>query len=123
MNDYSLTYLLIKYKYRFPISVTDIMYERKILLGFIRIHILHHASEREGIYGVWMMDELKRHGYQISPGTLYPILHEMERDGMVKKEPRNVNGRIRKIYRATKAGKRTLDTLRGFVSELSEEVT
>lgn len=98
------------------------MYERKILLGFIRVHILHHASENEGIYGVWMMEELERHGYKISPGTLYPILHEMEKNGVLSVERVNVNGKIRKVYKVTKKGRKTLDGLKKFVAELSEEV-
>lgn len=98
------------------------MYERKILLGFIRVHILHHASENDGIYGVWMMEELERHGYKIGPGTLYPILHEMMESGMLKMKKKKVNGKIRKMYHTTKKGRNTLKNLQGFVSELSQEV-
>ena len=53
---------------------------KDLLTGFIRLHILHHAAEHE-IYGQWMIDELARHGYRLSPGTLYPMLHAMERKG------------------------------------------
>jgi len=98
------------------------MYERNILLGFIRIHILYHASEEKGIYGVEMMKELERHGYKISPGTLYPILHKMRKDKMLKKEKNLVNGKIRKIYRTTSKGKETLKKLTLFIEELSQEV-
>ena len=98
------------------------MYEKKILLGFIRVHILHHAAEKDGTYGVWMMEELERHGYRISPGTLYPILHEMETNGLLKAKKINANGKIRKIYRATKKGKVTLNGLKNYISQLSEEV-
>jgi DNA-binding PadR family transcriptional regulator len=98
------------------------MYERKVLMGFIRAHILHHAIQESGIYGTWMMDELREHGYEISPGTLYPILHEMEKDGVMKSERINVGGRIRKIYRATDEGEVVLGRLRKFISELSDEV-
>jgi DNA-binding PadR family transcriptional regulator len=98
------------------------MYERKVLMGFIRAHILHHAVQENGIYGTWMMDELREHGYEISPGTLYPILHEMERDGVLHAEKVNVRGKIRKIYRATDEGKVVLGRLRKFISELSHEV-
>jgi PadR family transcriptional regulator PadR len=52
----------------------------ELLTGFIRLHILHHSAEHE-IYGQWMIDELANHGYQLSPGTLYPMLHAMERKG------------------------------------------
>ena len=98
------------------------MYERKILLGFIRVHILHHAAINNGIYGVEMIEELKRHGYFISPGTLYPIFHEMKKDGVVKQEKIIVNGKIRKIYKATNKGIKTLEKLKQFINELSEEV-
>ena len=53
---------------------------RKLFLGFIQIHILYHAK-KEPLYGSWLLQELKEHGYQISPGTLYPILHGMEKIG------------------------------------------
>jgi len=99
------------------------MYERKILLGFIRAHILHHATVNNGIYGVEMIKELERHGYSISPGTLYPIFHEMKKDNVVKQEIINVNGKIRKVYKATKKGIKTLEILKKFISELSKEVT
>jgi len=98
------------------------MYERNIILGFIRIHILHHAAEKTGIYGVEMIKELERHGYKISPGTLYPILHKMKKDKMLKTEKTNVNGKIRKIYRTTSKGEKTLKNLTIFVKELSQEV-
>ncbi len=58
---------------------------RKLFLGFIHIHILHHAKEHP-IFGVWMVEELKEHGYNISSGTLYPILHSMESDGLLPSE-------------------------------------
>ncbi|MGA1848080.1 MAG: PadR family transcriptional regulator [Thermoplasmatota archaeon] len=98
------------------------MYERKVLLGFIRAHILHHAVIDGGIYGVEMMEELRRHGYRISPGTLYPILHEMEEDGALVCREENVNGKIRKVYTATKKGNHALEKLREYISELSKEV-
>lgn len=69
-----------------------------------------------------MMEELERHGYTISPGTLYPILHEMETNGLLRVKKVKANGKIRKVYRATKKGKKTLEGLKGFISELSEEV-
>jgi DNA-binding PadR family transcriptional regulator len=98
------------------------MYERKVLMGFIRAHILHHAVSENGIYGTWMMDELREHGYGVGPGSLYPILHEMERDGVISSERINVGGRIRKMYKATDKGLEVLDRLKKFISELSREV-
>ena len=98
------------------------MYERKVFLGFIRAHILHHAVNDGGIYGVEMMEELRGHGYEISPGTLYPILHEMEDDGVLTSSSVNVGGKVRKVYTPTPEGRTALKKLRSFIKELSEEV-
>ena len=98
------------------------MYEQKILLGFIRVHILHHATEKGGIYGNGMIKELVHHGYSISPGTLYPILHEMERNGLLKSEKKRMEGRIRKVYTITNEGVKVLKKLRSFVKEMGSEV-
>lgn len=98
------------------------MYERKILLGFIRVHILHHAKVDNGIYGLEMIEELASHGYSISPGTLYPILHDMQKNDLLESKQENVDGKIRKIYTVTDKGKETLESLKRFIQELSEEV-
>lgn len=99
------------------------MYEQKILLGFIRVHILHHAAnDPEGIYGTAMMEELKNHGYNISPGTLYPILHEMNKNQLISFTTTTINGKQRKIYHATQKGQQTLQKLKESIKELSEEV-
>src|SRR5579859_2643932 len=49
-------------------TTTDSMEFHDLLVGFVRIHILHHAAEGE-VYGQWLIEELARHGYRISPGT------------------------------------------------------
>jgi len=98
------------------------MYERKVFLGFIRAHILHHAVKEGGIYGVELMDELRRHGYEISPGTLYPILHEMEQDGVLISSRVNVSGKVRKVYTSTSVGHKALKKMKQYIRELSEEV-
>ncbi|WP_152656541.1 PadR family transcriptional regulator [Oceanobacillus sp. CFH 90083] len=94
---------------------------RKLFLGFIQIHILHHAMEHP-IYGAWMLDELREHGYTISPGTLYPILHSMEKDGLLHMNERNVGGKIRKYYTATEKGQEILDEARKKAYELFKEI-
>jgi PadR family transcriptional regulator, regulatory protein PadR len=94
---------------------------RKLFLGFIQIHILHHASEQP-IFGLWMLDELKEHGYNISSGTLYPILHNMESDGLLIKEERKVEGKIRKYYKITDKGKIVLNEARQKAYELFKEI-
>ena len=97
------------------------MLDREFFLGFIKIHILYHAA-REPIFGVAIADELARHGYRLSPGTLYPTLHRLEREGYLRSSPKVVGGRVRKYYRATGAGRRVLEQARGKIRELVTEV-
>ncbi|OIU70501.1 PadR family transcriptional regulator [Rossellomorea aquimaris] len=94
---------------------------RKLFLGFIHIHILHHAKE-EPVYGSWMVEELHEHGYDISAGTLYPILHGMEKDGLLSREDVNVDGKIRKYYRTTDKGDIVLQEARAKAYELFKEI-
>ncbi|MEK4025684.1 MULTISPECIES: PadR family transcriptional regulator [Sporosarcina] len=94
---------------------------RKLFLGFIHIHILHHAKEHP-VFGVWMLEELREHGYTISPGTLYPILHSMESDGLLMKEERKVEGKIRKYYTITEKGDLILIEARKKAYELFKEI-
>jgi DNA-binding PadR family transcriptional regulator len=96
--------------------------EREILLSFWKVHILHHAGEQP-LHGQWMMLELRRHGYDISPGTLYPLLHRMERLGWLKgkSDPRG-GKRARKNYRLTIAGRKILALVREQLQELQREV-
>jgi DNA-binding PadR family transcriptional regulator len=94
---------------------------REFLRGAVRLHILHHAAEGE-IHGAWMTEELKRHGYAISPGTLYPTLHRLEAEGLLISEQRTAGGRVRRVYRATEAGHRALGQDRVALAELAREV-
>jgi PadR family transcriptional regulator PadR len=94
---------------------------RDLFLGFVSIHILHHAS-REPIYGVWFLEELQRHGYHLSPGSLYPLLHELEASGYLEREDRVVEGKVRKYYKITRQGQRALNEGRERIRELVEEV-
>lgn len=94
---------------------------RKLFLGFISIHVLHHAKH-EPIYGLWMIEELRRHGYSISAGTLYPILNGMEKDGLLVSVEENVEGKIRKYYRTTVHGEEVLEEAREKAYELFKEM-
>ena len=94
---------------------------RKFFLGFIQIHILHHAR-KEPFYGSWMMDELQEHGYDMSPGTLYPLLHSMESKGLLEKEEKNVDGKIRKYYKITDIGNVVLIEAKKKAYELFKEI-
>jgi DNA-binding PadR family transcriptional regulator len=96
---------------------------REILLSFWKVHILHHAGE-EPIHGQWILTELRRHGYEISPGTLYPLLNRMERLGWLKGNADPGGGpRARKDYRLTSQGRKVLALIREQLDELYEEVT
>jgi len=94
---------------------------RDLFLGFIRLHILYHASQ-EAIFGLDMIRELTTHGYQLSPSTLYPILHGMERDGFLRSEKQVVDGKTRKNYYITKDGRTALKEAIIKVRVLMDEV-
>ena len=103
-----------------PFSTKEV--SREILLAFWKVHILHHAGE-EPLHGQWMLKELNEHGYQISPGTLYPLLARMERLGWLKsKSARRAGPRARKDYRLTTEGKKVLEHVRDQIEELYDEV-
>jgi len=89
--------------------------------SFIELHILHHASEQP-VYGLWLIEELGEHGYKISPGTLYPLLHSLESLGLLKNRNTIFNGKIRKYYSITAKGKRHLRQAKRQVAELIQEV-
>lgn len=94
---------------------------RKLFLGFIHIHILHHAK-KEPFYGSWMIEELLHHGYEISAGTLYPILHSLEKDGLLTVEKRIVDGKARKYYHITSDGETILSEAKLKLRELTKEL-
>lgn len=94
---------------------------REFLRGAVRLHILHHAAEHE-IHGAWMTEELAHHGYTISPGTLYPTLHRLEADGLLTSHQRVVDGRTRRVYQATDAGRAALARDRAALAELAHEL-
>jgi DNA-binding PadR family transcriptional regulator len=93
----------------------------ELYLGFMRVHILHHAS-RERVYGAWLMEELGSHGYAVGPGTLYPMLHRMEASGLLDSDYETVDGKRRRYYRATHAGLDALEKARGQIMELVKEI-
>jgi DNA-binding PadR family transcriptional regulator len=96
---------------------------REILLALWKIHILHHAAEDEdGVVGNWMLEELREHGYDVSPGTLYPLLARMVRFGWLKADrPTGKGSRERRSYRITPAGRKVLNVCLRQVQELRAE--
>ena len=94
---------------------------RDFFLGFVKIHVLHHAAE-EPVYGLALIAELRRHGYELGPGTMYPVLHELERAGYLRRLDRVVNGKVRKYYALTRRGGQALGAARAKIAELVGEV-
>lgn len=92
-----------------------------IFLAFIRVHLLHHAEEAP-IYGLEMIQELARHGYDVSPGTLYPIFHSLEAAGLLRSSQRTVQGKVRRYYEITEEGRSALALMRPKIRELVDEV-
>jgi DNA-binding PadR family transcriptional regulator len=97
------------------------MADRDLYSGLIRLHILHHAVQ-EPIFGLGIIEELERHGYKLSPGTLYPILHGLERKGYLSSCVKRSGKQSRKFYRATEEGKAALEEAKEKVRELFGEL-
>ena len=89
--------------------------------GAVQLHVLHHAAEGE-VHGSWITEELARHGHRISPGTLYPTLHRMEEEGLLRSRTKTVEGRRLRIYTATPRGRRALEQARHTLRELADEL-
>ncbi len=95
--------------------------DRDLYSGLIRLHVLHHATE-EPIFGLGMIEGLARHGYRISPGSLYPILHGLEKKGYLRASRQRNGKSLRKVYRATPLGRRALAAAKNKVRELFREL-
>lgn len=94
---------------------------RELFLGFIRIHILYHAS-LQPVYGLELIRELKSHGYHIGPGTMYPVLSKLEQSGFLVSKKITVAGKVRKYYEITAAGTEVLKKAQAKIQELASEV-
>lgn len=93
---------------------------REFLLAFWKVHILHHAAE-QGVYGQWMLEELQRHGYRLSPGTLYPMLARMAQRGWLRAaEPKR--SKAARVYRLTPRGREVINQILDALDELYREV-
>lgn len=97
------------------------MSDKDLFSGLIRLHVLHHAAE-EPVYGGWIIKELRRHGYELSPGTLYPMLHGLERKGYLTSRQEGVGKRARRFYEITPKGGAALADAKEKVKELFGEL-
>lgn len=95
---------------------------KEILLGFWKVHILHHAAERP-VVGQWMLKELRRHGYDVSPGTLYPMLNRMESHGWLRSEvDPELGPKAPRSYYLTDKGREVLVHVEIQIKELRREL-
>jgi PadR family transcriptional regulator, regulatory protein PadR len=94
---------------------------REFVSGFIRLHILYHAAQ-EPLVGFWMIEELRRHGYKMSPGTIYPLLHSLQKKGYLSVEVKREGRRSWREYSATKEGKIVLNAAKRKLRELFHEL-
>jgi DNA-binding PadR family transcriptional regulator len=97
------------------------MPNQELFSGLIRLHVLHHADEGR-IFGLGVIEELRRHGYAMSAGTMYPLLHGLERKGLLRSRSVQADGRERRVYRITAQGRRALEEGRAKVRELFGEL-
>lgn len=95
--------------------------DRELYSGLIRLHVLHHAAEGP-IFGLGMIEELARHGYRISPGSLYPLLQGLEIKGYLRSTELRNGKSLRRVYRATPAGRKALRAAKNKVRELFHEL-
>ncbi|MFI5165916.1 MAG: PadR family transcriptional regulator [Thermoanaerobaculales bacterium] len=96
---------------------------REVLIALWKIHILHHAAQGP-VYGQWVAEELGRHGYRISPGTLYPLLKRMETRGWLSPQTSTAaNPKARRNYVLTGKGARVLAVIKRQVADLQRELT
>ncbi|MBU9211655.1 PadR family transcriptional regulator [Burkholderia multivorans] len=97
------------------------MNDKDLYGGLIRLHLLHHAAE-EPIFGLGIIEELRRHGYEISAGTLYPMLHGLEKKGYLTSRQERTGRRGRRVYEITELGRVALIEARAKVKELFGEL-
>lgn len=97
------------------------MEHQELLAGFVRLHVLHHAAAGE-LYGQWMIEELARHGYRLSPGTLYPLLNRLEKCGYLVSRRERAGRSVRRLYTATPLGREALAVAQARLRELFHEL-
>jgi hypothetical protein len=78
------------------------------------------CSGHAGLCGGWR--ELSQVEYELSPGTVYPMLHRMQRHGYLTSRERRDGRSIRRSHRATAAGRAALREAKRKVQELFAEL-
>jgi PadR family transcriptional regulator PadR len=106
---------------RFQVAKGDVAPNLDLFSGFIKLHVLHHATERP-VYGLWLIEELAEHGYRVSPGTLYPLLHSLQESALLRSSNEIAGGKIRRYYTITAKGRRELKKAKHQLMELVGEI-
>lgn len=98
------------------------MASNDLLKGTLKPIILKLLSENKRMYGYEMtqsVKELSKGKIELTFGALYPILHKLEQDGIVKTESELFNNRNRIYYSLTESG---LSTAKEKIAELEDFV-
>lgn len=86
-------------------------YSKELLKGSTSTLVMS-VLENKDLYGYKIIRELEirsENAFEMSEGTLYPILHALEKEKMLESYWNEVDGRSRKYYHITKKGKKELD--------------
>jgi len=89
--------------------------------GILPLFILHLAEKRT-IYGNQIAKSLLDVGYEIGSGSLYPVLHRLEEDGLLSSTSALFRGRVRRYYTLTVDGRDCLRTVRAKLFPLARGV-
>ncbi len=84
--------------------------EKSLLSGSTSMLLLRLLEEKD-MYGYEMIETLEsrsNHVFSLKAGTLYPLLHSLEEKDCLTSYEQEANGKIRKYYRITKAGRKYL---------------
>lgn len=89
--------------------------------GMVKLVVLHQAGVAP-LYGGRFSKYLRNLGYDISPGSLYPLLHTLEKADLLRSRIRICKGRVRKYYELTPQGHACLAAVRQAVGGVMQEV-
>ena len=85
------------------------MIARELIKGTLKYMVLNLLRENPKMYGyeiTQVIDESSEGKIKLTFAALYPVLHKLEAEGMVKTETEIVNNRLRKYYSLTGKGKK-----------------
>ena len=87
------------------------MINKSLLTSNTAMLILKLLEEAD-MYGYQMIEELSNRSnniFSFKAGTLYPLLHDLEKQGVINSYEQNADStRVRKYYSITKSGKNVL---------------